>query len=56
GFSGTILWDKTKPDGTPRKLLDVSKLTTLGWKYKIDLENGLRQTYQDFLSNKNLRK
>ncbi|MDR1324383.1 MAG: GDP-L-fucose synthase [Candidatus Margulisbacteria bacterium] len=56
GFSGVILWDKTKPDGTPRKLLDVSKLTTLGWKYKIDLENGLRQTYQDFLSNKNLRK
>ncbi|GBR73012.1 GDP-L-fucose synthase [Candidatus Termititenax aidoneus] len=56
GFSGVILWDKTKPDGTPRKLLDVGKLSALGWKYKIDLETGLRQTYQDFLSNKNLRK
>ena len=56
GFSGVILWDETKPDGTPRKLLDVSKLTALGWKYKIELENGLKQTYQDFLSNKNRRK
>ncbi|MDR1453611.1 MAG: GDP-L-fucose synthase [Candidatus Margulisbacteria bacterium] len=56
GFSGVILWDETKPDGTPRKLLDVSKLTSLGWKYKIDLETGLRQTYQDFLNNKNIRK
>jgi GDP-L-fucose synthase len=56
GYNGKIVWDETKPDGTPRKLLDVSKLTALGWKYKIDLENGLRQTYQDFLSNKNIRK
>ena len=51
GYSGKIEWDTTKPDGTPRKLLDVSKLTQLGWKAKISLENGLRSTYQWWLDH-----
>jgi GDP-L-fucose synthase len=46
GFSGELEWDTTKPDGTPRKLLDVSKLTALGWKAGVPLEEGLRATYQ----------
>lgn len=46
GFKGNIVWDKNKPDGTPRKLLDVSKLHALGWKHKIDLHTGLAKTYQ----------
>ncbi|MBQ9081393.1 MAG: GDP-L-fucose synthase [Clostridia bacterium] len=51
GFTGEIKWDSTKPDGTPRKLLDVSKLEKLGWRYKTELEEGIRLTYQDFLNN-----
>ncbi len=51
GFEGEIKWDTSKPDGTPRKLLDVSKLEELGWKYKTELEEGIRLTYEDFLSN-----
>ncbi len=51
GFSGEIEWDTTKPDGTPRKLLDVSKLTKLGWKARIGLEEGLRATYQWWLDH-----
>lgn len=49
GYKGKILWDSTKPDGTPRKLLDVSKLEKIGWKYKIELEDGIRLAYDDFL-------
>ncbi len=49
GFRGEIRWDSTKPDGTPRKLLDVTLLTTLGWRYSIDLEEGIALAYQDFL-------
>ncbi|MBI4224875.1 MAG: GDP-L-fucose synthase [Candidatus Sungbacteria bacterium] len=45
GFAGEIVWDTTKPDGTPKKLLDVQKLHSLGWKHSIDLEKGLRETY-----------
>lgn len=51
GYSGEILWDKEKPNGTPRKLLDISKCEALGWRHKIGLEEGIRLTYQDFLSN-----
>ena len=51
-FEGKVVNDKTKPDGTPRKLLDVSKLNSLGWKYKIPLEKGIRITYDWFLQNK----
>jgi GDP-L-fucose synthase len=50
GYSGEIEWDANKPDGTPRKLLDVSKLTKLGWKSRISLEDGLRSTYAWWLS------
>jgi GDP-L-fucose synthase len=52
GFNGRIVWDSTKPDGTPRKLLDVSRLTALGWKAKIGLRAGVTRTYQDFLAEK----
>jgi len=52
GFSGKILWDATKPDGTARKLLDVSRLTALGWKARIALREGIERTYRDFLSEK----
>lgn len=51
GYSGKILWDTSKPNGTPRKLLDVSKVAALGWQYKTTLEDGMRLAYQDFLSN-----
>lgn len=51
GYQGEIRWDTTKPNGTPRKLLDVSKATALGWIYKTDLEEGIKLAYQDFLHN-----
>jgi len=47
GFSGDIVWDTSKPDGTPRKLMDVSKLTNLGWQYSIALEEGIKQVYEE---------
>jgi GDP-L-fucose synthase len=51
GFEGKIVFDTEKPDGTPRKLLDVEKLATLGWRYSIELEDGLGRTYGWFLEN-----
>ena len=51
GYEGRILWDTSKPNGTPRKLLDVSKSAALGWTYRTELEDGLRLSYADFLSN-----
>lgn len=51
GYKGEIKWDKTKPNGTPRKLLDVSKAEKLGWKYKTELRDGLLLAYEDFLNN-----
>ena len=53
GYSGSILFDTTKPDGTPRKLLDHSKIRALGWSPKIDLEKGLKLTYEDFIERLN---
>jgi len=50
GFTGEIVWDETKPDGTPRKLMDSSRLFALGWKPQIDLETGIRLTYENFLA------
>ncbi|KAI4450819.1 GDP-L-fucose synthase [Eubacterium plexicaudatum ASF492] len=50
GYNGEILWDVNKPNGTPRKLLDVSKARALGWKYKTELKEGIRLAYEDFLS------
>ena len=55
-FTGTIQWDPTRPDGTPRKLMDVSKLHSLGWKHKIELKEGISLAYQDFLTNVSIRK
>ena len=51
GYNGEIKWDPDKPNGTPRKLLDVSKATNLGWTYKTELEDGIRLAYEDFLNN-----
>lgn len=50
GFEGELLWDSTKPDGTPRKLMDSSKLLATGWRPQYDLETGLRHAYEDFLT------
>lgn len=51
GYTGEIKWDTTKPNGTPRKLLDVSKAEKLGWHYMTELEDGIRLAYEDFLNN-----
>jgi GDP-L-fucose synthase len=50
GFTGEIVWDTSKPDGTPRKLMDSSRLFALGWKPQVDLESGIRLAYEDFLN------
>jgi GDP-L-fucose synthase len=49
GFEGDLVFDSSKPDGTPRKLMDVNKLNNLGWKYKVQLKDGIKLAYQDFL-------
>ena len=51
GYSGAIVWDKSKPDGVSRKLLDNSKITSLGWKLEMQLDSGLKHTYQWYLDN-----
>ncbi|MEW6774266.1 MAG: GDP-L-fucose synthase [Bacteroidota bacterium] len=51
GYKGEIIFDTTKPDGTPRKLLDLSLIHSLGWKHKIELEEGIAHAYDDFLKN-----
>lgn len=51
GYQGEIIWDSTKPDGTPRKLLDVSKIHSLGWKHKISMEDGIKSTYEWYKNN-----
>jgi len=56
GFEGEIIWDTSRPDGTPRKLMDVSKLHALGWKHQIQLKEGIQMAYQDFLTNPSIRK
>ena len=56
GHQGEIVWDSSKPDGTPRKLLDVSKIKEIGWEYKTDLQQGIEKTYAWFLDNmKNIK-
>jgi len=50
GYEGELRWNTDKPDGTPRKLMDVSKLHSMGWKHRYSLEEGIRITYEDFLS------
>ena len=54
GYEGDLIYDASKPDGTPRKLMDVSKLTNLGWKYSIELKDGLKQVYADYLNPSSL--
>jgi len=51
GHQGEIIWDASKPDGTPRKLMDISKMHDLGWKHKVDLEQGIQMTYDWFVEN-----
>ena len=51
-YKGTIIWDKTKPDGTPRKLLDSSEIFKTGWKPKINLEEGIKLAYNDFIQER----
>ncbi|MDR7119265.1 GDP-L-fucose synthase [Rheinheimera soli] len=51
GYSGDIVWDSTKPDGAPRKLMNVDRLKGLGWQYSVGLESGLKSTYEWFLDN-----
>jgi|TARA_B100001094_G_scaffold226065_1_gene220422 GDP-L-fucose synthase len=53
GHKGDIIWDKTKPDGSPRKLMDVSKMKAIGWQYSTELEAGIQKTYTWFLENIN---
>mgnify|MGYP003457562688 CR=1 FL=1 len=52
GHQGEIIWDTSKPDGTPRKVMEVSKLKKMGWSPKITLEQGIEETYQWFLENR----
>jgi GDP-L-fucose synthase len=54
GFKGNLTFDTTKPDGSPRKLIDVSRLSNMGWKYSIDLEGGLKKTYNWYLNQDKL--
>ena len=49
-FKGKIIFDKSKPDGTPQKLLDVSRINSLGWKFQFDLDRGLKICYKDYLN------
>ncbi len=51
GYHGNIIWDSSKPDGTPKKLMDISKMLSLGWKFSTDLEEGIQKTYTWFLEN-----
>jgi GDP-L-fucose synthase len=53
GHTGEIIWDSSKPDGTPRKLIDISKMHSLGWKHQINLAEGIKNTYSWFLENHN---
>lgn len=55
GYEGQLVFDKSKPDGTMRKLMDVSRINNLGWKAETDLENGIKIVYKDFLNNQNIR-
>jgi GDP-L-fucose synthase len=51
GFNGTLTFDSSKPDGAPKKLIDVSRLSNMGWSYTISLKEGLEKTYEWYLKN-----
>jgi len=53
GYQGAIEFDSSKPDGTPRKLMDVGRLNSMGWKAKTDMRDGLARAYQDFVGTTN---
>jgi len=53
GYQGEIVWDSSKPDGAPRKLMDVSKIKSIGWQPKIALQEGLANTYKWFIGHQN---
>ena len=53
GFEGKLIFDETKPDGTPRKIMDVSKMKAMGWEYQTELDDGIQKTYNWFLENIN---
>jgi GDP-L-fucose synthase len=53
GYSGELVWNTSKPDGTPRKLMNVAKIESLGWKHQIDLRNGIESVYSEFVQNNN---
>jgi GDP-L-fucose synthase len=53
GYSGELVWNTSKPDGTPRKLMNVDKIESLGWKHQIDLRNGIKTVYTEFVQNNN---
>jgi len=55
GFEGNLGFDTSKPDGPPRKLMDVDVLSNLGWTARVELREGLRRSYQDFLNAQNVR-
>ncbi|MBO9638159.1 MAG: GDP-L-fucose synthase [Siphonobacter aquaeclarae] len=55
GFDGELIWNTSKPDGTPRKLMDVSKLHHLGWRHRIELPEGIRQVYEKFVEHEDIR-
>jgi GDP-L-fucose synthase len=52
GYEGPVLWDDSRPDGTPRKLMDVTRIKSLGWAPEVGLEDGIRRTYDWFLANR----
>ena len=54
GYDGAVSWDTSMPDGTPRKLLDISRLTQLGWEPRINLREGIESTYQGYLAQSEL--
>jgi GDP-L-fucose synthase len=56
GFKGDIVWDSSKPDGTPRKLMDSSRLFSLGWRPSVDLQTGIKLAYEDFLGREQASK
>ena len=53
-FKGTIIWDKSKPDGTPKKLLDIQRIKDMGWMPKIKLDKGIKQTIDLYIQEKNI--
>jgi GDP-L-fucose synthase len=55
GFEGNLIFNTEKPDGTPRKVMDISKIKSMGWEPKIDLETGIRLAYHDYLKNTKLQ-